>query len=68
VDRERLYAAVCSAMKGTVLSLTRAKDVRRAQQEAIWSTLEGHGLARRHVGRRALPGPRSAPATPAVNG
>jgi hypothetical protein len=66
--REGFYRAACSAMTSAVLGLTRAQHVRRAEQEALWSLLETRGLARRHVGRRALPGPSRAPATPRANG
>jgi hypothetical protein len=68
VDRERLYAAACSATERAVLGLRRIRDVRRAEQEAIWSNLETQGLARRHVGRRAQPGHPWAPTAPLENG
>jgi transposase InsO family protein len=68
VDRETFYATACSATERAVLGLTRARDVRRAEQEAVWSTLENQGLARRHVGRRALLGTARPPAAAIENG
>ena len=68
VLRARFYAEACSAIKDAVRGLTDATAIRKAEQDAIWSTLEKHGLARRHVGRRRLPRPSPGPATPGENG
>jgi hypothetical protein len=68
VDRAVLYAEARSAMREAVLGLADPKEIRKAEQDAIWRTLERHGLARRHVGLRATPCPRLAPVAPAANG
>jgi hypothetical protein len=61
VSRALFYAEARSAMREAVLGLGDPKDIRRAEQEVIWTTLERHGLARRDVGLRRTPCPRLAP-------
>jgi hypothetical protein len=68
VLRARFYREACSAMKEAVLGLTDAQAIRKAEQDAIWSTLEKHGLSRRHVGRRRLARPSGGRETPHENG
>jgi hypothetical protein len=65
VPREAFYAQARSAMREAVLGLTDPKAIRCAEQEAIWSTIERYGLARRHVGLRRTPCPRLAAVAPA---
>lgn len=68
VDRGKFYEEARSAMKEAVLGLTKVAAIRRAEQDAIWRTLERHGLARLHAGRRRTPCPRLTPVAPIVNG
>jgi hypothetical protein len=65
VTRAQFYGEACSAMREAVLGLSDAKEIRRAEQEAVWRTLERHGAARRHVGSRPTPCPRLPPVAPA---
>lgn len=68
VARAVFHAEACSAMREAVLGLSDEQEIRKAEQDAIWRTLERHGLARRHVGLRRTPCPRLAPVAPAANG
>lgn len=68
VTRATFYAQARSAMAEAVRGLTDPKAVRRAEQDAIWRTLEKHGLARTRVGTRPTPCPRLAPAAPRLAG
>jgi len=68
VHRDEFYEEARSAMKKAVHGLTKAAAIRRAEQDAIWRTLEKHGLARLHVGRRRTPCPRLARVAPIANG
>jgi hypothetical protein len=68
VDRARFYAEARSAMREAVLGLADPKEIRKAEQDAIWRTLEKYGLARLHVGLRRTPCPRLAPVAPVENG
>jgi transposase-like protein len=61
VDRATFYAEARSAMKEAVLGLEDPDEIRKAEQDAIWRTLERHGLARRHVGLRRTPCPTLTP-------
>lgn len=65
VPRAVFYAKARLAMREAVLGLVDPKDIRKAEQDAIWQTLERHGLARRHVGLRRTPCPQLAPVAPA---
>jgi hypothetical protein len=67
VQRATFYAEARSAMREAVLGLGDPKDIRKAEQDAIWRTLERHGLARRHVGLRRTPCPRLTPVAPTEN-
>jgi transposase InsO family protein len=64
VSRAQFYAEARTAMREAVLGLTDPKAIRKAEQDAIWDTLERHGLARRHVGLRRTPCPRLDPVAP----
>jgi transposase InsO family protein len=68
VSRAQFYAEARSAMREAVLGLVDARAIRKAEQDAIWRTLEKHGLARLHVGLRRTPCPRLAPVAPIANG
>jgi hypothetical protein len=68
VDRRAFYEEACAAMRDAVLGLDDAREIREAEQDAIWRTLEKHGLARLHVGPRRTPCPRLAPVAPIANG
>jgi transposase InsO family protein len=68
VPRATFYAETRSAMREAVLGLVDPRAIRKAEQDAIWRTLEKHGLARRHVGPRRTPCPRLAPVAPGANG
>lgn len=68
VARAVFHAEARSAMREAVLGLVIEKEIRKAEQDSIWRTLERHGLARRHVGLRATPCPRLPPVAPAANG
>jgi hypothetical protein len=68
VARSVFYAEARSAMREAVLGLTDPKEIRKAEQDAIWSTLERHGLARRHVGPRRTPCPQLTPVAQNPNG
>jgi hypothetical protein len=61
VPRARFYAEARQAMREAVLGRADPREIRKAEQDAIWGTLERHGLARRHVGLRSTPCPRLAP-------
>lgn len=61
VDRDRFYAEARSAIRAAALGHDDARSRRKAEQDAIWATLERHGLARRHVGLRRTPQPRATP-------
>jgi hypothetical protein len=61
VARATFYAEARSAIREAVLGLSDAKEIRKAEQHAIWRALERHGLARRHVGLRRTPCPRLTP-------
>jgi hypothetical protein len=61
VARAAFHAEARSAMREAVLGLADPKDIHKAEQDAIWRTLERHGLARRHVGLRRTPCPRLTP-------
>ena len=61
VDRKLFYAEARSAMKEAVLGLTDRDEIRKAEQDAIWRTLERHGLAKLHVGLRRTPCPKFTP-------
>jgi transposase InsO family protein len=66
VDRALFHEEACSAMREAVLGLTEAEEIQKAEQDAVWRTLEKHGLARLHVGPRRSPRknrPSVAPAT-----
>jgi hypothetical protein len=60
VDRKKFHDEACAAMRLAVLGLTDAEAIRKAEQDAIWRTLERHGLARLHVACVA----RRAPSSP----
>lgn len=64
VDRKTFYAEARSAMKEVALGLFDPDEIRKAEQDTIWRTLEKHGLATSHVGRRKTPCPTLAPASP----
>ena len=68
VDRARFYEEACSAMREAVLGLTDPDEIQKAEQDAVWRTLEKHGLARRHVGRRRSPCPTRPPVATATAG
>jgi hypothetical protein len=68
VDRARFYAEARAAMREAVLGLADADAGRKAEQDAIWRTLEKHGLARRHVGTRRTQCPRLPPVAPTAAG
>ena len=68
VDRERFYDEACSARKEAVLGLTDPEEIRKAEQDAVWRTLEKHGLARHHVGPRRSPCPTRPPVAPVAAG
>lgn len=68
VDRARFYEEACSAMREAVLGLTDPDEIREAEQDAVWRTLEKHGLARRHVGPRRSPCPTRPPVAPTTAG
>jgi hypothetical protein len=61
VARATFFAETRSAIREAVLGLADAKEIRKAEQHAIWRALERHGLARRHIGLRRTPCPRLAP-------
>ena len=54
-DRRAFYDDACSAIEAAVLGLTTAKQIRKAQQDAVWRTLAKHGLAQTHAGPRRVP-------------
>jgi hypothetical protein len=60
-DRTAFYDAARSAIEAAVLGLTDIKQIRKAQQGAIWRTLEKHGLARTRVGLQHVPSRQAAP-------
>lgn len=60
-DRRAFYDDARSALEAAVLGLTDAKQIRKAQQDTIWRTLEEHHLARTHVGLRRLPSRQAPP-------
>ena len=68
VDRWVFYEDACSAMEAAVLGLSDIKQIRKAQQDAIWTTLEKHGLARTHVGPRRLSRRKPPPVAPQAAG
>lgn len=59
--REDFYEDARAAAAAAVLGLSDLKQRRRAQQDAIWRTLEKHGLARSRVGLKRVPCPRLTP-------
>ena len=61
VDRKAFYEAARSAMRDGVLGLTDEEQIQKAEQDAIWRTLEKHGLARLHIGPRRAPRRMAAP-------
>jgi hypothetical protein len=67
VDRARFYDRARSAMERAGLGHEKARDAQKAEQDAVWTVLEEHGLARVVRGKRRLPRRRSAgvPARPA---
>jgi transposase InsO family protein len=68
VERARFYGEACSAIEQAVLGHTDPNAIRKAEQDAIWRTLEKHQLARLHLGPRRAPCPRRAPAASGRNG
>lgn len=62
VARASFYAEARAAMKAAVLGLTDPDEIRKAEQDAVWRTLEKHGMARLRVGPQHVPCPRLAPA------
>ena len=52
VDRARFYDTACAAIASAVQGIDDARARRRAEREAIWSTLEQFGLVTRTRGRR----------------
>jgi hypothetical protein len=68
VDRARFYEEANAAKKAAVLGLSDPDEIAKAEQDAVWRTLEKHGLARLHVGPRRTPSPRPAPVAPASAG
>jgi len=52
VDRGEFYERARAAMKAAVLGLDDPAAARKAEREAVLTTLCEFGLARRHVGRR----------------
>jgi hypothetical protein len=68
VDRGAFYEDARSAIETAVLGLTTAKQIRKAQQDAVWRTLEKHQLARIHVGLRRVPSPRAPPVATRATG
>lgn len=68
VPRAQFYAEARLAIREAVLGLTDPQEMRRAEQDAIWETLERHGLARHHVGLRPVPRPAPRPVTTAAIG
>jgi hypothetical protein len=68
VSRATFYADARAAMREAPLGLTDPRAIRKAEQDAIWRTLERHGLARRHEGVRRSPCPQLAPVAPTANG
>lgn len=61
VDRKAFYEEARSAMSDGALGLTDAEQIRKAEQDAIWRTLEKHRLARLHVGPRRAPRRKATP-------
>ena len=68
VDRARFYKEACSATKDAALGLSDPDEIAKAEQDAIWRTLERHGLARLHIGPRHTPRPRRTPVASVANG
>ena len=58
VDRATFYAAARSAVEAAVLGVKAPRARRKAERDAIWTTLENYGLASRHLGARRTPNPR----------
>jgi transposase InsO family protein len=59
VDRRSFYAAVCSAREQAVLGVIGARARRRAEREAVFTTLELYGLVTRTRGGAPLPSPKA---------
>jgi hypothetical protein len=59
VDRRSFYAAVCSAREQAVLGVIGARARRRAEREAVFTTLELYGLVTRTRGGAPLPFPKA---------
>jgi hypothetical protein len=64
VDRARFYEEARSAMRDAVLGLSDPREIRKTEQDAVWRTLERHGLARRRTGVTRTPSPTGAAETP----
>lgn len=67
-DRTHFYAEARSTMKVAVLGPTDSDEIRSAEQDAIWTALEKHGLARSQVGRRRTSCPQLTLVAPAELG
>jgi transposase InsO family protein len=59
VERRTFYAAVCSAREQAVLGVIGARARRRAEREAVFTTLELYGLVTRTRGGAPLPSPKA---------
>jgi hypothetical protein len=68
VDRDRFYAAACTAKQEAVLGLTERTAIERAEQRAVWLTLVRFGLARPRRGRCVVPCPRVTPVAAGSSG
>jgi hypothetical protein len=68
VDRDRFYAAWCTAKQEAVLGLTERAAIEDAEQRAVWLTLVRFGLARLRRGRCVVPCPRVTPVALGSNG
>jgi hypothetical protein len=68
VSRAAFFSATRSAMAKAVLGLTDKDEIAKAEQDAVWSMLERHGLARRRRGRQRVPCPKLPPVAPNAPG
>ena len=67
-DSKAFYEEACSAVEQAVLGLADPEEIQKAEQDAIWRTLERHGLARLHVGRHRRPCSTLPPVATAAQG
>jgi hypothetical protein len=66
VDRAVFYAATRTAMARAVLGLVDKDEIAKAEQDAVWSMLERHNMARPRRGRQRVPCPKLPPVAPSA--